>query len=256
GGAMMVGALMFLGCPLRMVLRLAAGDLNAFVGLLGFTGGIGIGCLYLKAGFTLSRSQALPKINGWFMPILMTGLLALLILKPGFLFFSTQGPGSKHAALGFSLGAGLIVGAAAQRSRLCFAAGIRDTFLLKNPHLMIGFVAILGAAFFANLAVHQFHPGFANQPIAHTSHLWNFLGMLLVGLCAVLLGGCPLRQLVLSGEGNTDAAVTVLGMFAGAALCHNFLAAASPNGPTVNGQIAVIAGIIFCLVIGYAHRET
>ena len=31
---------MFLGCPLRMVLRMAAGDLNAWVALIGFAGGV------------------------------------------------------------------------------------------------------------------------------------------------------------------------------------------------------------------------
>lgn len=40
GAAMMIGALVFLGCPLRMVLRMAAGDLNAWVALIGFAGGV------------------------------------------------------------------------------------------------------------------------------------------------------------------------------------------------------------------------
>lgn len=255
GVFLMVGALMFLGCPVRMVLRLAAGDLNGLLGLAGFAAGILIGVLYLKAGFTLSRSQTLAKINGWLMPLVMAGLLILLLTSPGFIFFSAQGPGSKHAPLFISLAAGLIVGVLAQKSRFCFTAGIRDTILIKNPHLLIGPLAVLIFAFISNLAFKQFHLGFANQPIAHSSHLWNFSGMFLVGICTTLLGGCPFRQLVLSGEGNTDAAITVFGMLLGAAFCHNFLLASSPKGPTVNGQIAVIAGIIFCLIIGYANRE-
>ena len=40
GAAVMVGALVFLGCPLRMVIRLGSGDLNALVGLVGFIAGI------------------------------------------------------------------------------------------------------------------------------------------------------------------------------------------------------------------------
>ena len=40
GAAMMIGALVFLGCPLRMVLRMSAGDLNAWVALIGFAGGV------------------------------------------------------------------------------------------------------------------------------------------------------------------------------------------------------------------------
>ena len=54
----------------------------------------------------------------------------------------------------------------------------------------------------------------------------------------VLLGGCPLRQVILAGEGNSDAAVTVTGFVVGAAICHNFGLASSAKGPTVNGMIA------------------
>ena len=36
GMFVMVGCLMFLGCPFRMILRLAGGDLNALLGLAGF----------------------------------------------------------------------------------------------------------------------------------------------------------------------------------------------------------------------------
>ena len=56
GMVVMIGALVFLGCPLRMILRLAGGDLNALVALLGFVAGIGIGVLFLKKGFTLGRA--------------------------------------------------------------------------------------------------------------------------------------------------------------------------------------------------------
>ena len=43
GAFVVIGALAFLGCPLRMVLRLGGGDLNALVGLIGFFIGIQIG---------------------------------------------------------------------------------------------------------------------------------------------------------------------------------------------------------------------
>ena len=79
--------------------------------------------------------------------------------------------------------------------------------------------------------------------------LWNCLGMLLVGFGCVLLGGCPLRQLVLSGEGNSDSAVTVLGLIVGAAFAHNFGLASSANGPTGAGKIAVIVGIVVVALI-------
>ena len=50
GFIMMIGALVFLGCPLRMVIRMAAGDLNAYVGLIGLVLGIATGTLFLKKG--------------------------------------------------------------------------------------------------------------------------------------------------------------------------------------------------------------
>ena len=76
-----------------------------------------------------------------------------------------------------------------------------------------------------------------------------FCSMLLAGFGCVLLGGCPLRQLVLSGEGNTDSAITVIGLAIGAAFAHNFGLASSGEGPTANGKIAVILGILAVSVI-------
>ena len=74
--------------------------------------------------------------------------------------------------------------------------------------------------------------------------------MVLVGFGCVLLGGCPLRQLVLSGEGSSDSAVTVLGLIVGAALAHNFGLASSAAGPTANGKIAVVIGLAVVAAIG------
>ena len=51
GAFVMIGALVFLGCPLRMVIRMGGGDLNAFIGFAGFAVGILIGIFFLKKGF-------------------------------------------------------------------------------------------------------------------------------------------------------------------------------------------------------------
>ncbi len=53
GIVMMIGALVFLGCPLRMLLRLSAGDLNALVGLAGLIVGISVGVLFKNKGTDL-----------------------------------------------------------------------------------------------------------------------------------------------------------------------------------------------------------
>ena len=133
--------------------------------------------------------------------------------------------------------------------------GIRDFVLFREWKLLAGFVAIIVSALVVNLILTgvtdgtYFTLGMAGQPVAHTDALWNFLGMLLAGFGCVLLGGCPLRQLILAGEGNTDSAVTVLGLMVGAAFCHNFGLASSAEGPTANGKIAVIIGIVVVAAI-------
>jgi YedE family putative selenium metabolism protein len=257
GFFVMVGCLMFLGCPFRMILRLAGGDLNALLGLLGFALGILAGVFFLKRGYSLKRTYTQTKLDGVIFPVIQVVVFILLVAAPAFIFFTEAGggPGAKHAAVAISLIAGLIVGALAQRTRLCMVGGIRDIVLFREPKLLMGFGAILVSALVCNLILNGvgeatfFHLGFKGQPIAHTDGLWNCLGMLLVGFGCVLLGGCPLRQLVMSGEGNSDSAVTVLGLIVGAAFCHNFGLASSADGPTAAGKIAVLLGIAVVLVI-------
>ena len=169
------------------------------------------------------------------------------------------GVGGNDVALAISLVAGLIVGASAQRTRLCMVGGIRDMILFHENKLLLGFIAILISALICNLILTlttnaaYFNLGFTAQPIAHTDGLWNFLGMFLAGFGCVLLGGCPLRQLVLSGEGNTDSAITVIGLIIGAAFAHNFSLASSGEGPTDNGKIAVIIGIAVVTTIAWIN---
>lgn len=262
GALMMIGALVFLGCPLRMILRMAGGDLNAWIGLIGFAAGILAGVFFLKAGFNLGKSQKTNRWDGWILPLLFLGLLVLTLIKPVFnpesggpIFASKDGPGSMHAALIFSLAAGLIIGFLGQRTRLCFAGAIRDVFLIRNAHLLFSIIAIFAAVLIGDLILGKFTFGFANQPVAHTDGLWNFLGMSLVGLAAVLLGGCPFRQIILASEGSADSGITVLGMFAGAAFAHNFMLASTPQGPTDYGKIAVIVGLVLAGAVGWLNRE-
>ncbi|HHX51403.1 MAG TPA: YedE-related selenium metabolism membrane protein [Clostridia bacterium] len=254
GFFVMIGALVFLGCPLRMILRLANGDLNALTGLVGYVFGIVIGLQFIKNGFTLGRSTSQPVANGLIMPVLALALLLLVLAKPAFIFFSQEGPGSLHAPLLLSLAVGLITGVLVQRTRLCTVGGFRDAILIRDYHLLSGLAGVFVFALVGNLIFNPagFHLGFADQPIAHNDFLWNFLGMTLVGLGSVLLGGCPLRQTILAAEGNTDSSVTVLGLMAGAAFAHNFGLATSPKGVPVNGQVAVIIGLIVVLGIGWS----
>ena len=257
GFFVMIGALMFLGCPLRMFLRLGAGDLNAVFGLVGFILGIAIGVFFLNKNFSLSRAYPQSKQEGLLPPLVMIAFLVVLVAIPSVLTFSEKGPGSMRAPLALALGIGLVGGALAQRSRLCTAGGIRDAIMLKDFHLLWGSLAILAAVLIGTLVTGQFKLGLAGQAIAHTDGLWNALGMVLVGWASVLLGGCPLRQLILTGEGNTDSAVTVTGLVTGAAFAHNFGLASSGKGPTSAGMIAVVIGLIVtaCISIYYAIKN-
>jgi YedE family putative selenium metabolism protein len=266
----MVGGLVFLGCPWRALFRLAGGDLNAVVGLVGLAVGVSAGVWFLRNGYNLGRSYKTYRGAGLVLPLLMVGLLALLVFRPRFtpdgpVFFSAQGPGAMHAPILLALAGGLLIGMLAQRTRFCTMGSIRDVVLMGDTHLLSGVGGLFVAALVVNLLLGQVQFGFAGQPVSHSSHLWNFLGMVLSGLAYALGGGCPGRQLILSGEGDGDAAVFVLGMIVGAGLAHNFALAARPDrvvdgvvqvggvGPA--GMVAVGLGLAVCLAVGFGMRE-
>ena len=255
GMTVMIGALVFLGCPLRMVIRLGGGDLNALVGLVGFAAGVFVGVLALNNGFSLKRAYAQSRLEGLLLPIVAVVLLIGAVIVPQLFNASAEGPGSMHAPLLIALAAGLLVGVLAQRSRMCMVAGIRDSVMFKDFKMLWGFVAIFVAVLVGNLILGKFKLGFAEQPIAHTDGVWNFLGMAIVGWGSVLLGGCPLRQVVLAGEGSSDSGITVLGFVAGAAVSHNFALASSGTGAGANGPAAVVVCIVILALISVSNRE-
>lgn len=259
GVIMMIGALVFLGCPLRMVLRMSAGDISSYIGIIGFIGGVGTGAYMLKKGFSLGRSYTCKKENGYIFPAILVFLFIISIATSLFVV-SVKGPGSMSAPVVLSLGVGLLFGVIAQKTRMCFAGSIRDIILLKDFTL----ISVIGGLFLTMLVYNIATGNFkfvSFGPIAHAQTLWNILGMYVVGFAAVLLGGCPLRQLILSGSGSSDSVVTVLGMFVGSAICHNFgLAAkgaalktaekaAEIGGPGPNGKVAIIICIVVLFVI-------
>jgi YedE family putative selenium metabolism protein len=281
GAFVMVGALVFLGCPIRMMLRLGGGDLSALIALAGLIGGVLVGVFFLKRGFTLGRAIKMPAVAATIIPLLAGLLLVFLVAKPGIIAFSESGPGSQHVPLLLGLGLGLVVGFMVQRTRFCSIGGWRDIFLAKDFYLFSGIAALLVGALVTNYIVGNFstggllssphgdiiyHWGLTKQPIAlpyvdaegatiWTQYIWTFLGMGLVGLACTQLGGCPLRNIVLSGEGDTDAGVTVLGFIAGGALAHNFLTASSTSSLGTWGPVAVVVGLVFCLTLGFLMRE-
>jgi uncharacterized protein len=264
GFIMMIGALIFLGCPLRMVLRMSAGDLTAWVGLIGFILGTGTGAFFLKKGFSLGREHDTGKVAGSVLPVLL--IIGFVISLATTVFaVSESGPGSKQAPWYLAITIAFLVGALAQKTRICFASGFRNAWLLRDFTGLIPVAGIFIVMVIYNVATGNFKLGFDGQPIAHAQHLWNILGLYAVGFAAVLAGGCPLRQMIMAGQGSSDAAVTFLGLLVGAAFAHNFgLAgvaasaataekAAVAGGPAMAGQIVLIVCIVLLFVIAAAN---
>ncbi|MFH1777479.1 MAG: YedE family putative selenium transporter [Candidatus Omnitrophota bacterium] len=263
GAFAMIGALVFLGCPWRLSLRLAAGDGQALFGLAGLVSGIWAGTRFFAFGYNPGTWSKAKPSTGLLLPFFITGILILSFVYPplkeqaknGLFFYSIAGPGSMHAPILVSLIFGMIIGFFLQRSRFCTIGGIRDFLLFKQTHLLTGVISLIIFAFIMNIVFGYFKPGFINQPIAHSEVIWNFLGMMLAGLSFTLAGGCPGRQLVLAGEGDGDAGVFFLGMLSGAGYAHNFMLAATPQGVSLNGKIAVITGLIIVPLIAWGMRE-
>lgn len=254
----MIGALVFLGCPWRAFLRLGGGDMTAIAGFLGLAAGVGIGLFFKKNGYKVDEIVSVSKNIG-FLPIIFSVLLLLALVfglkigENGALFSSVKGPAAQHAALFISLIGGLVVGVFMQKSKFCsvgaFARAYRGDF-----SMFWGVVAIIAFASIANLALGQYKFGFEAQPIAHNNFVWNFLGMVLAGLCFSLSEGCPGKHLVQMGTGNLHSGIFVIGMMAGAGFAHNFLLASSPAGITPYAPWAVGLGFVFAVYVGVLNR--
>ncbi|MCI5167124.1 MAG: YedE-related selenium metabolism membrane protein [Candidatus Electrothrix sp. GM3_4] len=255
GFFMIVGCGIFIGCPIKMILRLGAGDLTAVAALLGLLFGIWLGGKYIRAGSVLDRSQSLPTINGYILPGIGFLLLIFLLLKPSFIRQGFSGPAAQHAPLWISLVIGLLIGGLAQRSGFCITGGIRNFFLFREKTLLSGVIATFVSALMVSLVSGQFNLGMEAQPGAHHSHFWSFLAMVLVGLAAVIIDGCPFRQVIKAGGGDVDAGITCFGMVTGAALVITWQLRSTSAGPVFNGKIATLLGLIFCLTVILSYRK-
>ena len=100
GAFVMIGCLMFLGCPFRMILRLAGGDGNALFGLVGFVAGILTGTIFLKKGYTLKRSYKMPKLEGGIYPAFQIVMLLLLVAAPAIYSFHRAGRRTRSKTCG------------------------------------------------------------------------------------------------------------------------------------------------------------
>lgn len=258
GFFLIVGCAVFIGCPIKLFLRFTAGDLTALSGVAGLVFGVWCGLKGLSHGVELGRLSpaAAPSGSGLLSPLIFVMLLLFLFVPPVFVIASEKGSSAQHAPLFVSLGVGLVLGACAQASRFCITGAVRDILLMgRRAPLLWGGGTFIVSAFVVNMATGRFNPGFAGQPGSHQEYLWGFLGMMLVGWFSVLIGGCPFRQLVKSGEGDTDAALVVAGMFLAGALVQGWNLAATSAGVPTAGKIAVLAGFMMLLVASVLVRE-
>jgi hypothetical protein len=243
------GVFVFIGCPMRVGLRLAGGDPAALYGLAGLIAGVWVGTFFLRQGFALGPSAPTTRSNGVMLPAALLLLLVLSLAVPGLFITSRE----RHAPVLAALVAGCVIGIAGQRTRLCFIGGIRNFLLIGDMTLLSGFAAFILAALGANILLGQAH--FGVHIIGSSNALWSFCALLEVGIACTMLGGCPFRQLVLAGQGNGDSAVALLGIMAGAAIAYNLSFAYVGGSADLAGKAAVIGGIAALCCIALFNRE-
>ncbi|NMB79834.1 MAG: YeeE/YedE family protein [Methanomicrobiales archaeon] len=128
---------------------------------------------------------------------------------------------------------GLLIGWLGQRSGFCSIGGFRDFIMFRHTRLLYGFLALILGAFIGFLIFKiVFPPAFegffwliskglapvsgAPAGLTITGYIiLALVGGIAVGLIGVLLGGCPLRQLVMTAEGNVKSFCFVIGMCIG-----------------------------------------
>ena len=245
-----ISSLVFLGCPFRMIQRIAGGDLSAWVAVPGFVIGVGFGLWLEKRGYNVGKTEVAPAPVGLLGPLLILG--AGILWAQGLL--SGPGPGEAgapaHADWKLSLGLALGGGALLSATRFCAVTAARQIFqkdrrmLWATLAMMVGYAAV---AFSTGKGVISFE----GQPAAHVDILWSALALALVGLCGCLAGGCPVRQLVMTGEGNGDAAMAVMGILFGGALSHGLGLASSGAGTTPAGRTAIVIGLVLAAGYGF-----
>lgn len=254
----MIGVLIFLGCTVRVFVRLGGGDLNAVVGLIGMITGIGVGTFFIKRGFSLPEKEKTfeSKTYMYIIPVISILLFLFLILKPGFVSFSDSGIGSQHAPILFALIGGLIIGILTNYFDLGFNSGFRNLLSgkIQNPQILFP-ISIVVFLILLNFLAKSLNLGFENQPAAHSFQIWNFLGLFIVGWIGTLLQGCPLQQLVKSSKGNLNSVFFVAGMFLGAGFLHRINGVSSPKMVPFNGKVSLIVGLIFILFISLYYSK-
>lgn len=248
GMLMAFGALVFLGCPFRMLQRIGGGDVHAMIGLVGLVIGVFVAYQFEKRGYSIGKTTSVPRAVG------LLPILALTVLLWMFIQHQLAGPGPddvgdpKHARWIHAFGIALLAGLMLSATKFCAIGAIRQAFSPGRKFALVALVLLVVGYAVTSMITGNFKFGTDGQPIAHADALWNVLALVLVGLTGAFAGGCPVRQIVMTGEGNADAFMTVAGITVGGALAHNFGMVSSVAGPTAAGKTVVIGGIVVTLL--------
>lgn len=258
GFFMIVGSAIFIGCPIKMLLKLAGGDLNAISGIAGLISGVYLGTLLLKDGidtslFTIKKIQ--DSYSSYFLIAFIILIFLISILFPGTFAESISGGGAEKAPLNLSITMGFIIGFISQISRFCVTGATRNSIILKNFTGIVALIFLILTAFITNILFNRFNLGIYGQPGSHTQWIWSYLGMLITGYIAVIIDGCPFRQLVKMGEGDINAQVSFLGMLMAGAFVQNFNILSDSSGPTIAGKIWLLAGFVTFSIITLELRK-
>ncbi|HJJ48698.1 MAG TPA: YeeE/YedE thiosulfate transporter family protein [Methanocorpusculum sp.] len=152
---------------------------------------------------------------------------------------------------------GLIIGWLGQRTGFCSIGGIRDFILFRQTRLLKGFIALIVSAFVFYLLGWLLCPaaygdfffvinkgfaaiGGAPAGISITATvICMIVGGIVVGILGTLLGGCPLRQLVMTSEGNVKSGFFFIGLLIGAVVFSAFFV----GGPELVKSFFTLLGI-------------
>ncbi len=139
------------------------------------------------------------------------------------------------------LGIGLVVGFLAQRSRMCFVAGLRDWILVRDAELLTGLFAFLATVWLMTSvlsAAGLLHQGIPEYPhgagaaagdqtgvllrnmnglrlssLVNRFFFVTLAGGFLVGVFSVVARGCVMRQHVLCAQGDRNALFYLAGFY-------------------------------------------
>ena len=133
GALMMIGSLIFLGCPLRMILRLAGGDWNALVALPGYIVGIWAEHFPERGIYTGKKQSAI--FSQWFgWSVDSPRLLVPVFSQTGLLYSLARKAPVPCMLPSCGTCAGLLVGILAQRFHVCTHGGnTRYNFVSRFP---------------------------------------------------------------------------------------------------------------------------